>query len=561
MSRLVFETQTQFSRGQNSSAALANVLQDEVRRLQDARVSMEGSFIEPRGGSKRTHTTALNAGSGGLGGIEFTTAAGQQQLVVFAGSQMHYSINGGTGWTQGATGLGTSNYWSLVVMRQGSTNYLFAANGSNLYSWDGTTWATVTGTGVPSTAKYLAVFNDRLYAAGHNGIEVYASRVGDVTGATAWDTTAGAFTVQIQTHDNDIDITGLYTLGTSLLVFKRGSFGFIEGFGSQSVFVQVGARGLSRSVGCVAFRSIRAVGDDGICFLSERGLEFFAPGRGQPVNVTSAMQDYVERIAWDTIDSNPGLPCAVYWPLKREYQLALPLDGGTSNNARLVWRPPQEQNPVAMLAQFTSTVLASDQGTLSLDGDNYLVLLTGEGGYDLNLDANGYLILDAAAGDKLGLTNGYLTSFTPDYPIQVLFTADRGTEFSRPYAVGDDGFVRELEQGTSDDVLSNDTGGTPVNASVLFRPFTFGAEFYQKSARKLRVKGQSDAGATATMVLYSNAAATSGATLTFPSGAGPVLASQRVGGKGLHHQVELIWSGDLKVQAVELGMQPLRRGS
>ena len=117
MAVMVQEQQLSFARGMNDTAAPVEYKPDECELLQNGRVSFDGQTIERRGGSEKLHTTALNSGAQSFGAIEYHTAAGTQQLVVFMGDKMYTSINEGASWTQQATGL-TEAFWSLVIMRE-----------------------------------------------------------------------------------------------------------------------------------------------------------------------------------------------------------------------------------------------------------------------------------------------------------------------------------------------------------------------------------------------------------------------------------------------------------
>jgi hypothetical protein len=292
--RLQTESHVSFGRGMNDTAAASEYRRDELAYLLNGRVSFDGNAVERRDGSQRSHSAALNSGAQGYGGTEFVTAGGTQQLVVFVGDKMYSSINDGVDWTERATGLPTGR-WSLVTMRVGSDNYLICANGgTNSYYWDGTTWAALSN--IPDNVKYVAVFNDRLWYAGHSGHTVGASKVGD----PQVHATPDGLSIQAATHDGDTEITGLFTLGNALLIFKRGSFGYLEGFGHRSLMVEVGARGLSRSVGCVAHGTIAPVGDQGVMWLSERGFEFYRLG-GEPELVSRPVQNFVDGFSWSNI--------------------------------------------------------------------------------------------------------------------------------------------------------------------------------------------------------------------------------------------------------------------
>ena len=170
MARMVKEQQLTFARGMNDTAAPIEYQEDECELLYNGRVSFDGQTVQRRGGSEKTHASALNSGGDGYGGIEYYTAAGDQQLIVFMGDKMYTSTNEGATWTQRATGL-TESFWSLVIMREGSNNVLCAANGgTNSYQWNGSTWAAISN--IPNNVKYLAVHGNRLWASGHSGIDL-----------------------------------------------------------------------------------------------------------------------------------------------------------------------------------------------------------------------------------------------------------------------------------------------------------------------------------------------------------------------------------------------------
>ena len=307
------EQQTSFARGMNDTSAPGEFNADEVALLYNGRVSFLGNALDVRGGSAKTHGSALNSGTQGLGGKEFVTAAGAQQICVFVGNKFYYSTDEGATWTNpsGATGLATA-YWSMVQMRVGASNYLVCVNGSTAaYYWDGTTWGTLAN--APAGAKYAAVFNDRLYLAGHSGGEVAACAVAN---PASWAAPAG-FTVQFTTHDGEQEITGLYQLGPVLLAFKRESTGYLEGFGFNTIDVEAGGRGLSRSVGLLAHRSIAPAGTQGCAWLSALGFVHYQIG-GVIELISRPVQNFMDTVSYTNIKSLSGQPTAMYWPQKNE---------------------------------------------------------------------------------------------------------------------------------------------------------------------------------------------------------------------------------------------------
>ena len=280
------DRQTSFRRGMRDSASPTEYAEDELASLLNGRPSRVGNSVERRGGSRITHEDPLNAGAAGLGVLEYYTAAREQRFVAMIGDTWYFSPDDGETWTAitDANGLGVSPY-STVLMRVGAENRIIGANGGDHpVSWAGAeAGAVVELDNWPGGIKHLAVFNDRLW--GSDGtITVIGSKVADP--ATLL-TAEGGLSVKCQAHDDDPEVTAIWTHGVVLLVFKRRSMGYIEGYGFNSISAQTGDRGLSRSVGCIAHRSLAPAGDGGVCWLSERGIEYLPPNALSPILVSS----------------------------------------------------------------------------------------------------------------------------------------------------------------------------------------------------------------------------------------------------------------------------------
>lgn len=550
------DRQTSFARGMNDAAAPMEYRPDEVELLLNARVSFDGQSIERRDGSRKTHDAALNSSAQCYGGIEFVTTGGTQQLVAFFGDTMYTSTDEGATWTSQATGLDTDE-WSLVIMREGSTNVLCAANGgTNAYQWDGTTWSTITG--IPSGVKYLAVWNDRLAAAGHDGVQIAVSKVGDID---KWALSDGGFTLRFATHDGDTDITGIYPIGTVMLVWKRSSMGFTEGFGFSTVEVEAGARGISRSVGCVASRTIKPCGDQGVMWLSERGLEYYEPG-GRVTLVTRAVQGLMDGVSWNTIISNPEGPTALWWPRRHEYWCALPFSTSGGNDSLIVFRPPVEDQPPSI---WTYKHVSDEDGTLYVDSGGYLELSTDADRAQGDADADGYLTTTATGGQHLYVdANGYLDFAATISDHATLWTADIGSMTSHPLSGGYNGFVRELETGDKDDQDRTDPStGDAITMHLISRPFVFGDEMRTQKAKRIRVATKQEAVATATIKVLADGAPQTAHThtLTVTADDRPKTIKSRVGSRGFAHSVEVVTTGKVKLTALELAAQLLAEPS
>lgn len=552
----IVEQQVSFGRGMNDTASPSEFAGDEVELLVNGRVSFRGNTIQRRMGSARRHAAALNSGAQGYGGFEFFTAAGAQQVCVMVGDKFYYSTDAGLNWTNpaGATSL-TTAYWSMVQMRVGAANYLCMANGSNnIYYWDGTTFGTLSnnpGNGV----KYLAVFNDRLWAAGHSGVTIAASAVGD---PNTWATPSG-LTVEFTTHDGEQEVTALYQIGPILLAFKRESTGYLEGFGFQTLEVEAGGRGLSRSVGCIAHRSLAPAGEQGCAWLSELGFVWYTPG--QPIQLISRpIQAFLDGIAWTNIKNAQGIPTACWWPQKSEYWCAIP-SASAQNDYVFRWRAPTQISPPCIMLDKhgasgdISVYIDPNDGNLHISTDtdrDQIRLVSG----DLQV---------ASTGLYGQLTSGDLALATAAHDHTALFTADRDAaeDISAPWSIGYDGFVRWLEYGDKDDNTSvTATDGEAVQLRVLSRPMLFGNQLRKKRLRTFRIASQQDAASTLTVTVRYDGTAGPQKSLSMPvtSGSRPTEKKSRTSVKGYALQLSISTTDSIEVGSLELTAQPLREG-
>ncbi|KKL14918.1 hypothetical protein LCGC14_2510810, partial [marine sediment metagenome] len=361
MATLLNQETTNFSTGMVDSAAATAYPRFSVAQIINGRLQPDGT-IKRRSGTIRTSSAVANAGLG-YGGSQFTLADGTDLIVAILGTKAKKSTDKGATWTEIATGL-RQDYYSFATMRIGATNYLFMANAdATIKRYDGTTWDTLPN--APAGVKFLAVFNGRLYAAGHSGIIVQGSKIYD---PTIWASPDG-LTVQILTHDGDPP-TGLYQIGPHLLVFDRDATSYIDGFGQQTIIVAAGATGFSRSVGCVAFRTIVGVGDNAICWLSLRGVEYYSPGIGILL-VSRGLQTFLQTVDWENIQNNQGRPSATYDAQEQNYLCALPTTG-TRNNRMVVVNLRQNiqyQRPGPKAAASIDRTLSTSGGGLLFGGD------------------------------------------------------------------------------------------------------------------------------------------------------------------------------------------------
>ncbi|MCY3678750.1 MAG: hypothetical protein OXH66_14375 [Gemmatimonadetes bacterium] len=551
MTTLQVDRQNSFARGMRDSAAPTEYAPDEVETLLNGRPSRVGNSIEPRGGSKRTHAAEINDGEDGLGAIEYRAANRTQHFVVVVGNTWYHSTDQGETWTAIA---GATNYqphpWSLVLMRVGAENRVIGANGgvaTKPVSWNGD-GAVTTLDNWPNGIRHLAVFNDRLF--GSDGtITVLGSKVSD---PSTLDTEDGGLSIQCQAHDDDPEITGLWTHGVVLLVFKRRSMGYIEGFGFNTISVQTGDRGLSRSVGCIAHRSIAPAGDGGVCWLSDRGVEYLPPGGLSPQLVSQPIQAFMDTIDYAGIASNPGLPCALWWQRREEYWLAVPSGSATENTHIICFRPGNANRPHAVWL-FQSALVTG--GTFEIDADGILQYRDDTTANRVRL-INGVLELDPLTGTFVEIDeDGILQLASIGAGAGALFVADRGTAHERPHMVGYDGFVRELETGGMDDVLSDGSEGSAIEAKVRSRPFIYGDPLRNKRPVSVRLSALPESPtANVSVRLLGDGEQLSQRTVQIVRRAStrPRPTRARMGGKKASAiQVEVNFHGHVTLQAVE----------
>lgn len=547
--RLLRESAVSFARGVNDARAPTEYLGDELARLVNGHISAHGNAIERRDGSRRSHSTALNSGATIYGGIEFYTAAGAQQLVVFAGDKMYYSTDVGATWTEGASGL-REDWWSLKIIREGSANVLCCANGgANSYQWNGVAWGTISN--IPSGTSSLEVLGERLVAAGGNGVTVTASKVNDID--NGYGATAGGWSVRATTHDGDTDVRGLFVIGSVLLVFKRKSVGYIEGFGYQTLQVETGARGLTRSFGLAASRSLAPVGDQGVAWLSERGFEAYFLG-GAVVSISRQQQDFIDTaISWDFLQAAPGLATAFWWTRPQLYWCSVPC-AVAQNTKTFVYRPPSAEQPGA--SWLLDHTLAAGY-TIHAD-TGYLEFITGTARL-LALVEDGYLSLadsPGATGLYVSVTaEGYLELHTANHDYASLFIADHDLDVSAPWAGGYDGFIRKLEYDKDgDNVDSTGAGGEDILMSARTRPLMFGDQFTRKKAKRITVNSSQGASASITVRAITDGDVGDDHVLSFSAASdlSPEEQVARVGGKGRILQIEAITTDDARISGMEM---------
>ena len=390
---------------------------DDLPAADSGNVALGSIVVAAGGGGFTANTTALT-GIATFADAK-TVANGAPQLVVFVGSKGFVSEDNGETWTEIASGLPEA-YWTFATLRIGDTLHLACVNGGKVYTWNGALadgWAELDN--APEGATVATLFNERLYLAGHNGNIINGSAIRD---PKRWDTPWGV-ALQIAVHDGD-GITAMTVAGPVLLIGKRRSIAWMDGFGNSDIIVGQGARGISRTVGCVAFRSMIPAGDDAVLWLSERGIEIYTGGSVKSASDARRMF-FRDEVNWDEIEANPGRVQAIWYPADNQYWIALPTVGHKENRA----------------------ILSVNLTTGSIEE-----IYRNHG--------------DTKPGDPA-----------------TMFVGRR----SEVYFVGDDGFVRRFDTGPRDDVTAAGSGGTSFTARIRSRPFPHKNLFTRKRVRILDV--------------------------------------------------------------------------
>jgi hypothetical protein len=556
MPQLHEELTTDFSDGMYDSVAPTRYPRAAVAAIYNGRIQPDGT-VRRRSGTIKTSAAAPNTGVG-YGGVHFRTAGGVDQIIAICGAVAKYSIDEGVNWTQMATGL-RQDYYNFATMREGATNYLFAANGdTTVKNWTGAAWSTVTN--CPSGVKYVATFNNRLYVAGHSGILVQGSKIGD---QATWASPDG-LTVQVGTHSGDVP-TGLCQVGPHLLVFNRESTSYIDGYGQQTLVVAQGATGFSRSVGCVGFRTIVPVGDNGVCWLSERGVEYYVPGASIRL-LSRSVQEFMETIDWEELYANPGRMTAAYEAQSQDYSLALSTNG--SRNNRILVLNLQEpgildQRRGKVAAASVDRLQSPDSGDILFGGDNDGYLIEDPGGVEAKADSNGYMTLAALSGtgDPISAdSDGYLEIVTNDTLPASLFTAPTSAKPETLLSLGYDGFCRKHNGVDADDMASDETGGTDVAMTITTKPHLMKQERRRKRARVIHVGSLQEENATVSVRLKGRGTQTGQQDITM-QGLGLDHADRQYAMDELSAdgpQVELTTTDDVRVSLLGVSAEIIR---
>lgn len=546
--KLVEQAQRSMARGMVDSKEPDEYRPDEVAAMYNARVSYDGDAAARRGGSQRMHSAALNSGARIYGATEFYDADGDRFLVVIAGDRAYSSADDGASWTQLATGLAIGP-WDFTVMQSGAARLLIMVNGSGApLTWDGTTWATLTGTGIPTDGLVCEYHNNRLWV-WPDGPTLYGSKVDD---PTDFSTANGGVTVRIEVVGGDPRPRGLWSFGPALLAFTLDNVGFVEGWGLNTIQVITGLRGLTRSLGCVSHRTISAAGDTGVMWLSTLGWVYMPLG-GSPELISGQIQQFVEALAWDNLVGSPEIPTAAWYARLNEYHCAVPSGGNNQNTHTVVIRPPRQGRPLAI---WINQAQEQDGQSFAITDGVLELTSAGREAYIFG----GVLELRPAGipGTPAEIADGVLELTTNDFLPAALFIAnhDAENEAGALWGGGYDGFVRRMDFESMDDALSDGTGGEEINGWIRTRPETFGDQFRQKTLRSVRTAVKALGGGSLSIAPVTDGEVGTEKEHTLVTQETTQVVRSRVTGDGYVHQVDLRFTDDLTIQGAALAAAP-----
>lgn len=438
--RMVPATVDDFRGGLNTGAPLVGFPRNQFPDLVNGDAQVNGR-LRRRLGSRRLHTSAIAPATN----LAFATAwlgAGIQRVVIMnsSGSNFYYSDDDGETWTLASGTTVTGNRWHAITVRESGANWLYLASDTGAFRWDGasTLEAAPNVGGVGDRPLTMAMFNDRLYLAGHRGPNVQASAIGDPTDFT----TPNGLLLPVLTDTGDQEIRGIYQVGPVLLVFFRDATAYISGFGQSDLIVATGATGISKSVGCLNLNTVQDVGSNSAIWLSSQGFVFYDGMRIHPIS-TPQLDDIIDgealqviEFSGDNTSSVPGFnECSsVFLEDRQQYWCLLRI----------------RVTEVYALVKYdlrTKSWTVHDPQRQSLQ--------------------NPFMLVGSTALEGFG-----------------------ARALKRVEAFAGDGFYRDFETGDTDDADSDGTNGVPIEMEGRLRPFIWRDLPHRKRARQIRVNAE-----------------------------------------------------------------------
>src|SRR5215510_14630786 len=206
----------------------------------------------------------------------FTIDAGEIGILITEGTKLQIIETDGTGLTNltGALTFPNNTFWQWVTFGGLAIGVNGATSGTNPVKVDSTSTAAALG-GSPPRAKYVAVWNSRVWMASASAFsQIKGSALGlpeDWTASGA----AGTVTIDIDTNDGD-PITGLFSTRDALYIFKRKSIHRLVAFADPNTDANnIRREVVTKDIGCASPYSIQQIPND-VIFLSDQGIASLA---------------------------------------------------------------------------------------------------------------------------------------------------------------------------------------------------------------------------------------------------------------------------------------------
>jgi hypothetical protein len=241
----------------------------------------------------------------------------------------YYTDQSASDWDirSGATGSSVKSGTASVAFPSWSSleGYDLVVDGTNaLKTSNGSTFTALAN--IPSGAKWLAVYNNILFCAGHDGYTLRGADVGTVETWTA--------TNEFKFTNNSADLTtGLLNAGKVLILFMNSQFHHIQGYSWLSMTISYS----NRSVGCLSHRSA-VLSPYGAFWWSDRGLTW-----------AKDLQDTMDFVTARKLDSsflvhpgNAGSIHGVWDAVSHAVHMYIPYGGGTTCNMRIDYYPEKD---------------------------------------------------------------------------------------------------------------------------------------------------------------------------------------------------------------------------
>lgn len=217
--------------GINLRSSIEDLRPGEALKMQNC-IYLGGT--RTRTGSNQLTTSALSSTRRirGLHKYYFGGASPQKKRLVAYSTKISHITDAGT---ENVLNSGMTDDLETQFCTWSITDKVYIANGTDtLRSYDGTTFATVSGTAIP-VARWVAPIGDRLMAITANGIERTNARSDNVwSNNSAWATIRPS-RVGLFTAIHPISVKGLDSIYSGLLAFQPNAYYLITGtnFGSD----------------------------------------------------------------------------------------------------------------------------------------------------------------------------------------------------------------------------------------------------------------------------------------------------------------------------------------